>query len=76
MNRDEAVAAVMLIVGIGILLGSVAVYGIVQAKANVECLAYGYPKATVDMYLNAYCIRRFDQTDVVEPLAKIRRERS
>lgn len=74
--RTENLFFLVLFLSIVTSLGAVAVYGTVHARANVECLSHGYPKAIVDMYLNAYCVRRVDQTDVVEPLEKVRRERS
>jgi hypothetical protein len=54
---------------------AVAVYGVTEARARVDCLAYGYPAVKVDMALRAYCVRRVDQTDVVVPLDKVLSER-
>lgn len=65
---------VVLVICLLMVVTGVRAFTLVKAKA--ECLQAGYPSAQIDFYLEAYCIRRLDQTDVVEPLEKIRRERS
>ena len=46
------------------------VYAAAQTRAEKECLARGWAHGDVDWTLNAYCITRVDQTDVVRPLEK------
>jgi hypothetical protein len=42
---------------------------ILNANVKSECLAAGYPNHEIDWSLNAYCIKRVNQTDVVVPFA-------
>jgi hypothetical protein len=56
--------AILVVIGVWVTQG---------AQANEACLAAGWPRATLDYRLNAYCIKRVDQTDVVLPLEKVQR---
>ena len=42
------------------------------ASIQSRCLRAGYLSFRVDYRLNAYCVKRVDQTDVVVPLADVR----
>ena len=39
--------------------------------AQEVCLAHGYPNGRIDYKLNAYCVKRVNQTDFVVPLADV-----
>jgi hypothetical protein len=51
---------------------AVCVFLVADARADAACLRAGYPSARIDWSLNAYCVKRVDQTDVVVPLSTVR----
>jgi hypothetical protein len=55
------------------LVSAVAIFGYVRLSAQTECLAAGYPGSALSLYLEVYCIKRVDQTDVVIPLSEVSR---
>lgn len=73
-SSDLGVVAGALVIGGA--LSYAGAYAVAAGTSKAECLSYGYSRAEVDMYLVSYCVRRLDQTDVVVPLEKVRRERS
>jgi hypothetical protein len=50
----------------------VCVFLVADVRADAACLRAGYPSARIDWSLNAYCVKRVDQTDVVVPLSTVR----
>ncbi len=44
-----------------------------RLDANSACLQGGYPESKMDWQLKTYCVKRQDQTDVVVPLAEVRK---
>ena len=70
VNNIVAIVAVgtplLVLVIILVLLGY-------SAALKDECLRYGYPQAKVSIFLNRYCIRREDQTDVVTRIEELRK---
>ncbi len=66
-------------IGVGILVIfiviSCIIYGVAKLGTNSACLSYGYKSAKIDYALNAYCIKRVNQTDVVIPLSKAKHEK-
>ena len=59
---------VFLFVVLLILSGSIDVY------TKSQCYSLGYTTGKVDVFLNQYCIKRVDQTDVVVSLDQLRRK--
>jgi hypothetical protein len=57
-----ALAIVVLVVALAVF----------HARIDAQCLRAGYPGSTYDYALNAYCVKRVDQTDVVVPLSEVR----
>lgn len=47
------------------------VYFWVFATANADCAEAGWRGAKITWDLKAYCVRRVDQTDQIEPLNKV-----
>lgn len=39
-----------------------------EARAESRCLARGFPSATLTAGLTTYCVKRVNQTDIVERL--------
>lgn len=76
MKKFEFEAAVLTGLFLIVALGYAGASAVVHARSRAECLAAGYPTAYVTWKREAYCVRRVEQTDIVEPLAKVRRERS
>ena len=52
----------VLFIGLGIL------FAVVWFHANIKCLEAGFRDTRIDFLLNAYCIKRVDQTDIVVPV--------
>ena len=50
------------------------VYAPVDLWTGRQCLALGYREARVSVILERYCVYRRDQTDVVVPLERAKRE--
>lgn len=44
-----------------------------RMEATSECLQAGYPSSRMDWQLKTYCVKRQDQTDIVVPLAEVRK---
>lgn len=57
--------------------GLILTYGLLQtiwgASAEKACLKAGYPGHKLDWTLNAYCVKRVDQTDIVVPLGEVKK---
>jgi hypothetical protein len=65
---------IILIVAITLVfIGLTLPFIVVQARTEAACLRAGYPGASVDVFLNQYCVKRVDQTDVVVPLEDVKR---
>lgn len=60
----EIFLMVFVVVFIGISILYCVTYFITESK----CLAAGYRASKIDYMLNAYCINRVDQTDIVVPI--------
>lgn len=68
MFHFEKIFLVTLIVlSVGMVTAIIA-YAPVEAKTSAKCLAKGYPDFKVDYAFNGFCIKRVNQTDVVEAL--------
>ena len=73
MNAEDVLDVFIWIIGT-IIIGFVvfvAVYGTVNISSEKACLALGWPSTKVDVSLNAYCVKRVDQTDIVVPLREL-----
>ncbi len=58
-----------IITGIAILIVcGIVIFGITDVRAGKACLVLGYPSHKITWNLDAYCIKRVDQTDVVVKL--------
>lgn len=71
MERWEKLTALFILCVFGSFMA-----GAIRALwVKSECLSLGYPNGQLDMQMNAYCVARINQTDVVLPLevAKLRR---
>jgi hypothetical protein len=66
MNTDSFFTAVL--VTAATIVSYVCFALIILATSEAQCLELGWPKARIDFRLNAYCIKRVNQTDVVRPL--------
>jgi len=44
-----------------------------RMEAHSACLQEGYPESKMDWQLKTYCVKRQDQTDIVVPLAEVRK---
>jgi hypothetical protein len=55
--------------GLAVLVAG-AVAPCTKMSADSKCLAAGYTSSKVSWKLDAYCIKRVDQTDVVVPLGE------
>jgi hypothetical protein len=64
---------VAIVAAVVVLIVPLVVLGVVTARTEAACLRAGYPSATVDVFLNRYCVKRVDQTDVVVPLSDVAR---
>ncbi len=62
---------VAMVVGFVALFGPLTVFLVAQARTESACLRAGYPSASVDVFLNRYCVKRVDQTDIVVPLSDV-----
>ncbi len=60
---DWCIVAVLIFI-----LAFVGVVSFVKANKMSKCLEMGYPSVRLDWKLNAYCVKRINQTDVVLPL--------
>lgn len=65
------IAAVGVLVSVGILY--IFVLAAYEIRTVAQCLALGYPKASVTYNMTRYCIKRVDQTDTVTPLSELRK---
>lgn len=67
-NIDKLVA--FLLVVMAIMIVAMITYGVMGLYTESQCLKQGYRDSKVDWFLNQYCIKRVDQTDIVVPLKK------
>lgn len=70
LENVMAVLAVIAVVGFFVYCLALVVVG---ARAERACLRLGWPGHSLDFGLNAYCIARTDQTDIVVPLAEAKK---
>jgi len=72
MNNWEDFAAVGAIFLVAVMLIAICVLGGQLLYTKSKCLKAGYPSTTIDVFLNFYCIKRQDQTDVVVPAKELK----
>ncbi len=72
MQREtkDLLAVLWIVLVLAAVIIVVATYGGTALETERRCLAAGYPQFKVTSYLERYCVRRVDQTDVVVSLAK------
>ena len=68
MSKEEWFAVAV----VALMLSYVVALCAVGAVTQKGCLAFGYPSFKIDYTFSAYCVKRVDQTDVVERLEKLR----
>lgn len=58
------------LIGIVILGALIAVGGMLLFKYMTaqSCLRHGWPQAQITIFLEQYCVKRVNQTDIVKPL--------
>lgn len=73
MDTDDKLLAAMS-VGVVLFIAVLIWFAVLCAATERRCLAAGYPHSNVTPWIERYCIKRVNQTDVVLPLTEAERK--